>query len=435
METGDSVTGGTRHARINGDRLWADIMTLGQITERDRPYTRRSFSSTFAEGRAWLADRYRAAGLAVRVDAGGNLIGRCPGLRPESPVIMVGSHSDSVPNGGRFDGIAGVLVALEIARVLAETQTALDHALEVIDFLAEEPSEYGLSCIGSRAMAGALDDAQLAFMGPGQETIAAAIERVGGTPSRLIEARRNDLRAFLELHIEQGPVLEARGLDVGIVTAIAGITRVEISLVGEAAHAGTSPMAGRRDAGVAAAEVVLAVRDLARALSGRGEGHFVATTGVVEIRPNAANVVPGEARLVIDARSEKAGLMQEFLEGLRQRAAAIAQASGTSLSRFAILSHNDPAACDAGLQQILAQSAAAMNCSATSIASGAGHDAAFVARIAPAAMLFVPSRGGRSHCPEEWTEPSQLAAGAAVMLEAVRRIDRGAASVERTGRG
>lgn len=410
--------------QIDEARLWADLMALAEITEPGRPYTRRSFSPLFLEGRNWLADRYRAAGLSVRIDAGGNLIGRLPGLRPDARAIMLGSHSDSVPYGGRFDGIAGVLVGLEIARTLAEARAPLGHALEVVDFLAEEPSEFGLSCIGSRAMAGALEGAHLALTGPGQETLAAAIERVGGLPGRLDEARRCDVHAFLELHIEQGPVLEAASIDVGIVTAIVGITRIEIRLAGEAAHAGTAPMAGRRDAGVAAAEVVLAVRDLARALNQDGEGYFVATVGVLEIRPNAANVVPSEARLVIDARGENAVLVQRFLLDLRSRVGAIALATGVSLSRFDILSHNDPAACDGALQRVLAESAAAMHRSAMSMASGAGHDAAFVSRIAPAAMLFVPCRGGRSHCPEEWTEAPALAAGAAVMLEAVRRIDR-----------
>lgn len=414
----------TPEPQIDEARLWGDLMALAAITEPGRPYTRRSFSPLFLEGRNWLADRYRTAGLSVRIDAGGNLIGRRPGLRADARVIMLGSHSDSVPNGGRFDGIAGVLVGLEIARALAETRTPLAHALEVVDFLAEEPSEFGPSCIGSRAMAGALEGAQLELTGPGQETLAAAIERVGGMPGRLEQARRGDVHAFLELHIEQGPVLEAAGVDVGIVTAIVGITRIEIRLTGDAAHAGTAPMAGRRDAGVAAAEVILAVRDLARALNERDEGYCVATTGVLEIRPNAANVVPGDARLVIDARSEKAGLVQRFLVDLRSRVEEIAHATGVSLSRFDILSHNDPAACDGALQRVLAESATAMNRSAMPMASGAGHDAAFVSRIAPAAMLFVPSRGGRSHCPEEWTEPPALAAGAAVMLEAVRRIDR-----------
>ncbi len=413
-------------ARISSTRLWGDLMALGEIVEPGQPYTRRSFSAKFVEGREWLAARFRDAGMSVRIDAGGNLVGRRTGRRPGAATIMIGSHSDSVPGGGRFDGIAGVIAGLEIARALADNGISLEHALEVIDFLAEEPSEFGLSCIGSRAMAGALEESQLEQVGPGGETLRSAIERVGGVPGRINDARRGDIGAFLELHIEQGPVLEARGLDVGIVTAIVGITRLELRFVGEAAHAGTAPMIGRRDAAVAAAEVVLAVRDLARTLDARGEGYFVATAGVVDVRPNAANVVPGEARLVIDARCENTSSMKRFVDDLRARAAGIAAASATELAGFEVLSDNDPAHCDPQLQQVLLASAAAVGCSAMSMASGAGHDAAFLSRVAPSAMVFVPCRGGRSHCPQEWSEPAQLVAGAAVMLEATLRIDRAA---------
>ncbi|MFO1298890.1 MAG: Zn-dependent hydrolase [Burkholderiaceae bacterium] len=426
--TRQSATG-----RIDGARLWRDLMALGEITEPGRPYTRRSFSVKFVEGREWLASRLRDAGLAVRIDAGGNLIGRRTGRKPGAATIMLGSHSDSVPGGGRFDGMAGVVAGIEIARALDEAGLALDHALEVVDFLAEEPSEFGLSCIGSRAMTGALEAAHLDQTGPGGETLRAAIERIGGAPDRIDAARRADIGAFLELHIEQGPVLEARGLDVGIVTAIVGITRLELRFNGQPAHAGTAPMQGRRDAAVAAAEVILAVRDLARELDARGEGYFVATAGVVDVRPNAANVVPGDARLVIDARCESAALMKRFVDALRSSANRIAAASSTELAGFEVLSDNDPADCDPALQQVLLDSAAALGYSAMSMASGAGHDAAFVSRVAPSAMLFVPCLGGRSHCPEEWSEASQLAAGTDVILEAILRIDRAASSARTAG--
>ncbi len=419
--------------RINGARLWGDLMTLGGITETEQPYTRRSFSAKFVEGRRWLAARFRDAGLDVRIDAGGNLIGRRTGRSPDAPTIMLGSHSDSVPGGGRFDGMAGILAGLEVARTLEDVGVALEHALEVVDFLAEEPSEFGLSCIGSRAMAGALEEGQLEQKGPGGETLSSAIERMGGSPGRIESARRRDIRAFLELHIEQGPVLEARGLDVGIVTAIVGITRLELRFVGEAAHAGTAPMRGRHDAAIAAAEVVLAVRDLARTLDARGEGYFVATAGVIDVKPNAANVVPGEARLVIDARCESAPLMRRFVDDLRERAAAVATMTATELADFKVLSDNDPAECDPMLQRLLVESVASVGCSAMSMASGAGHDAAFVSRVAPSAMIFVPCRGGRSHCPQEWSEPAQLAIGTELMFETVLRIDLAALDASVTG--
>jgi len=409
---------------VDAARLWGDVMALGDITEAERPYTRRSFSPTFARGRAWLAERMQEAGLVVRTDAGGNLIGRREGSAADAATLMVGSHSDTVPEGGRFDGIAGVLVGLELARALRDAGCRLAHAFEVVDFLAEEPSEFGLSCIGSRALAGALEPAQLALTGPGGESLHDALVRVGGAPGQLERARRGDVAAFLELHIEQGPVLEATRIDVGVVSSIVGITRIELRFDGAAAHAGTAPMSGRRDAAVAAAQAILAARDLARALDGGPEGYFVATCGVVEVRPNASNVVPGQARVVVDARSERAASMQRFCAELKARVDAIAGDGSGVAASWQVLSHNDPAACDAALQRVLAASAQQLGLRHRSMASGAGHDAAFVARVAPSAMLFVPCREGRSHCPQEWTDSAELAAGAAVMLAAVQRLDR-----------
>ncbi|MFL9827019.1 Zn-dependent hydrolase [Rhodoplanes sp. SY1] len=409
---------------IDQDRLWADLMALAAHTDPDKPWTRRSFTPRFLDGRDWLARRFREAGLTVRIDAAGNLIGRREGRVPGAKAITIGSHSDSVPSGGRFDGPAGVLAGLEVARALADRGIALDHAFEVIDFLAEEPSEYGLSCVGSRGMAGALGPNELAMTGPGGETLGAAIARVGGAPERLAEAVRDDIAAYLELHIEQGTVLESQKLDGGIVTAIVGITRLEIVFAGEAAHAGTVGMRSRRDASLAAASAVLAVRDVATALLDRGEGYVVATTGIVTVSPGAANVVPGEARVVVDARAETKALCGLLVAGIESRIRAIAAETGVTVARFATLSSNDPSTCDPHLRQALAESAAALGAGTTVMASGAGHDAAFVSRIAPAAMLFIPCREGRSHCPEEWSEPGEVAAGTAVLFEAVTRLDR-----------
>jgi N-carbamoyl-L-amino-acid hydrolase len=412
---------------IDGRRLWADLMALAEITEPDRPYTRRAFTPRHAEGRAWLAARMRDAGLEVRTDAAGNLLGRRAGRTHDAPTLMLGSHSDTVPDGGRFDGIAGVIGALEVARALAERQTALEHALEVVDFLAEEPSEFGVSCVGSRGMVGALDAAMLARTASAGEALAAAIDRAGGSAARIETARRSDVAAFLELHIEQGPLLEARAVDFGVVTAIVGITRVEIALEGEAAHAGTTAMALRRDAAAAGAEAIVWIRERARALAARGAEHFVATVGAVDVRPGATNVVPRTMRLVVDARSERRELMEQFVGDLRAEMAQIAARERVVLARFEVVSDSSPAACDPALRAALESSARALGHSFLSMASGAGHDAAFLSRIAPMAMLFVPCRGGRSHCPEEWAAPTALADGAAVLLEAVLRIDAEAA--------
>lgn len=418
----------TRNLPVDVGRLWDDLMKLAEFTDPDQPYTRRSFSQRFLEGRDWLSQRFKAAGLVVTLDPAGNLIGRLPGRDPNAGTIMIGSHSDTVPSGGRFDGIAGVIAALEVVRALHEIGASLRHSIEVVDFLAEEPSEYGLSCVGSRGMAGKLSSEMKAYTNAAGERLDTAIARMGGNASLLTKQMRMDVAAFFELHIEQGIVLERSRTDVGVVTGIVGITRLEVVFSGAADHAGTTPMNLRKDASLAAAATVTRVALLARKFAGRGEGHFVATTGFVEIVPNAANVVPKEVRMIIDARSERRDAMEEFVALLDDFTLAAAKEENVERLRFSRLSDTMPVACNERLRGLLDQGAQSLELKSMPIASGAGHDAAFIAHIAPAAMVFVPCKDGKSHSPEEWAEPEAIAAGAAVILEAVRRFDAAIAS-------
>jgi N-carbamoyl-L-amino-acid hydrolase len=409
---------------LDADRLWTDVMALAEITDPARPYTRRSFTALFLEGRAWLAQRFAEAGLTTRIDTAGNLIGRFEGRRPELGVIAVGSHSDTVPAGGRFDGIAGVATGLEVARALRDSGVQLDHTLEVIDFLAEEPSEYGLSCVGSRGMTGSLDDKMLGLAEPGGEALREALRRVGGDSTRLRQAKRDDIRTFLELHIEQGIVLESQSLDVGVVTSIVGIRRIEIIFDGEADHAGTTPLHLRHDALVAAANTVVAVRRIAEQLDGEGDDYFVATVGILAVEPSASNIVPGRCRLVVDARTTNPALTKRFVETLEQESEAAATAARVRRSSFTTLSDGPPVACDPELRAALSQAAGDLGLGQTDLPSGAGHDAAFMSRICRSAMVFVPCRAGKSHAPEEWAEKDEIAAGAAVILQAVKALDQ-----------
>lgn len=420
----------TRNLAARADRIAADIAALAEITDPGRPWTRRAFTPRFLEGRRWVDRAFRSAGLDTRIDAAGNLIGLRPGRRPGLGTIIVGSHTDTVPDGGRFDGIAGVVAGLEIARALSERGIELDHDLEVIDCLAEEVSIFGVSCIGSRAIAGVLPTGWLERPADGI-TLAEGIASVGGDPSRLETARRDDVRAFLELHIEQGPVLERERLDVGLVTAIAGITRVEVVVTGRADHAGTTPMNARSDALVAAAGLVLAVRDIAGALAGGGEGHFAATVGEFAIEPGAANVVPSSARLLIDARAERRTSMEAFLDALAARCVA-AQTPGVTVGPPRVLSDNPPTPSDPALLDHLTAACDGLGVKHRRMASGAGHDMAFFAKIAPAAMVFVPCLGGRSHAPDEWADSDALALGATVLLDTILRLDRRASDGETT---
>lgn len=412
-----------QNAVIDTGRLWDDVMSLAAITDPDRPYTRRSFTARFLQGRGWLRQRFEAMGMTVRLDAAANMIARLEGSVAGAQPIMLGSHSDTVPSGGRFDGTAGILAALEAVRGLRTEGYQPRHPIEIVDFLAEEPCEYGISCVGSRAMAGALDERMLAFTDASGETLSDAIVRVGGNPAHLSSARRSDVAGYLELHIEQGAVLQQSRTDLGVVTSIAGIARIEVIFAGAADHAGTTPMSYRRDAGLAAASLSLLVCERAHDFAARGEGHFVATTGVLDIEPNAANVVPGRARVIVDVRAEQSVLLDEFIALLQAESAIIAAQRAVDRAAFTVLSRTAPTVCNDRLRDVLARSAAKRGYSTRPLASGAGHDAAFVARIAPSAMLFIPCRDGKSHTPEEWAEPQALAAGAATLLEAIRLMD------------
>ena len=409
---------------LNAERLWADVMALAELTEPERPYTRRSFSPLYLKGRTWLAKRFTEAGLQTHVDAAGNLIGRMEGKDLSRGVIAVGSHSDTVPSGGRFDGIAGLIAGLEIVRALHEAHLRLDHTLEIIDFLAEEPSDFGLSCIGSRGVSGALEASMLDMKEPEGETLGEALRRVGGNPDLIPTARRADIKAFLELHIEQGIVLETKSRDVGIVTSIAGVRRIEIVFEGAADHAGTTPMALRHDALVAAANTVTSIRRIAERLSAQAADYFVATVGILTIEPGASNVVPAKCRMVIDVRTTNPALTNEFAELIERDSAVHAAEARVSRAPFVTLSDGPPVACDPRLRAALRRSADELDLRQTDIASGAGHDAAFMSRICPSGMLFVPCRKGKSHSPEEWADREAIAAGAAVVLQTIKSLDR-----------
>jgi N-carbamoyl-L-amino-acid hydrolase len=406
---------------VDARRIADIIKGLARITEPDRPYTRRAFTPLFLEGRAFLEQRFKAAGLETRIDASGNLIGRRKGRKSGLGTIMLGSHSDTVPEGGRFDGIAGVAAALEVAHALSDAGIRLDHDLEVIDFLAEEVSVFGVSCIGSRGMAGLIPDGWLSRT-HGELALRQGMVDAGGDPSRLAQQKRSDIKAFLELHIEQGPVLEAERCDIGIVTAIAGITRIETLFEGQADHAGTTPMGRRRDALTAAARMVGEVERLGIAFS-MGEGHFTATVGEFSIEPNAANVVPSRARLLIDARAEQRADMERFIAEIDQLAVDIQRDTGVSIASPKLISDNFPTPADPLVLRNLEEACERVGAKHRCMASGAGHDTAWMARISKAAMIFIACREGRSHTPDEWADNDDIALGAAVLFEAVRKLD------------
>jgi N-carbamoyl-L-amino-acid hydrolase len=405
----------------NAGRMQAAIETLAQLTTPEQPYTRRSFTPLYRQGREQVARWMRDAGLEVSLDQAANLIGQRPGNVSGLAPIAIGSHSDTVPGGGRFDGIIGVVAAIEIARRLNEERITLNHPLEVIDYLAEEPSEFGLSTIGSRALAGALLPEHLRLTDPNGRTLAEGITQMGGNPARLDEAQRapGAFALSLELHIEQGPVLEKAQVPIGVVTGLVGIQRAQIVLRGEANHAGTTPMRLRRDALTGAAEIMLALEQRCRAT----EGQAVGTVGKISALPNASNVIAGQVEMIAEWRCVDpallAGIAVEFEEHTRD----IAARRGLQLS-YHMLSDTEPVLVPQEVQRLLLQSAATLGLQTLLLPSGAGHDTNHLAVLAQAGMVFIPSQGGRSHCPEEWSDIEAIVQGTQVLGQALLAFDR-----------
>lgn len=408
---------------LNADRLWGHVETLSKMTLPDVPWTRRAFSPLFMESRAWLQKEFAVAGLQVRQDAGGNLIGRRPGRDAKRNPIITGSHCDTVVGGGRFDGIIGVLAGIEVAHTLQEQGVELAHPFEVIDFLSEEPSDYGISCVGSRAFSGVLDGGMLAARNAAGETLADGMRRIGGDPDALTAPLRapGSTAAFVELHIEQGPVLESRGLPVGVVTNIVGIRRVLITVEGQPDHAGTTPMDIRRDALVGAARIIDAAYRQAAAMSGKPH-YVVATIGRIAMTPNVPNAVPGRVELMMEVRSDSEAVLDSFPEKLMDGIGADLQALRLS-ANAAHVSRSKPTDCSPVVMDAVERSAVKLGYPSMRMPSGAGHDAAYVAPTGPIGMIFIPCLNGRSHCPEEWITPQQLLDGTRMLYQTILDLD------------
>jgi len=406
--------------RADAARMEERILRLAEFGKDPRGgVSRVAFSEADLRGRAYIISLMRQAGLAVRVDPAGNIIGRREGREPQLPPIVFGSHIDSVPNGGRYDGVVGVIGAIEVIEVLNAHGVMTRHPLEVIVFADEEG---GL--VGSRALIGALTPEALAVVSHSGLTVRDGIRALGGDPDRLAEAvrRPGEIKAFLELHIEQGGTLEAEGAQIGVVEGIVGIRWWDVTVEGFANHAGTTPMNQRRDALVAAAELILAVNRVVTSVPGRQVG----TVGRIAAEPGAPNVIPGRVRLSLELRDLSVEKIEQLFERIREEARAIAARRGVTITFAPIDATAVPAPTDERVRRLIAETARELGLRALVLPSGAGHDAQNMARIAPTGMIFVPSVGGISHSPQEYTRPEDLANGATVLLHTILKIDRGA---------
>ena len=403
--------------RVNAERLQERIDRLAHIGGSPRGVTRLAFTEDDLRGREYVTRLMQEAGLEVRIDDAGNLSGRLPGESPGLAPIVLGSHIDTVPLAGVYDGVLGVMAAIECVQVLGEEGFRTRHPLEVIVFANEEG---GLT--GSRALAGRLNAQALEESSRSGLSIRAGIAALGGNADRIARAvrRPGEVKAYLELHIEQGGSLESEGTDIGIVEGFVGIRWWDVTVTGHANHAGTTPMNARRDALLAASRLVVAVNRAATSLPGRQ----VATVGRVRAEPGAPNVIPGRVELSLELRDLAKPKLERVFQEIRRRARLIGKEANTEIEFNEIDIGVEPTLTDPNLQEVIRQSAEALGLSYARLPSGAAHDAQNMAYIAPSALIFVPSVGGISHSPQEYTKPRDVANGANLLLHTLIGLDR-----------
>jgi N-carbamoyl-L-amino-acid hydrolase len=405
--------------RIKAERLMARLEALGEIGKTaEGGVSRPAFSEADILGRALIIGLMKESGLEVRIDAAGNIIGRRAGKDKEAKSILIGSHLDTVPNGGKYDGALGVIAAIECVQALEKGGIETRLPIEVVVFADEEG---GL--IGSRGLVGELDDKALDLVSQSGRTIRDGIAALGGNPDRLEEARRaqGDVAAYLELHIEQGGILDSRGIPIGVVEGIVGIARWDVTIEGSANHAGTTPMDKRRDALLAAARLIVAVNRIVTSKPGRQVG----TVGRIQADPGAVNVIPGKVVMSLELRDLSRDKVRSLFGRIQTEGHGIERETNTRIS-YTLFEETPPALTDRKLQNIIRESAAELGLSTLDLPSGAGHDGQSIARIAPIAMIFIPSSGGISHSPREFSRLEEIAHGVRVLLRTLIKIDRGA---------
>src|SRR6266542_3948977 len=404
-----------KNFRADANRMEKRIQDLSAFgANREEGISCVAFSDADVEGRKYIRSLMEKAELKGRVDAAGIIIGHREGRNPDLPVILFGSHIDSVPHGGNYDGDVGVLGALECIEILNQQNFLTAHPLEVIVFSDEEG---GLT--GSHAVVGELSQEALQIKSHSGKTIGEGIRFIGGDPNNLQSAKRNpsEILAYLELHIEQGGILEAEKINIGVVV---GINLWNVTALGFANHAGTTPMNQRKDALLAAARLVDSVNHIARSIPGRQ----VATVGTIQAEPGAPNVIPGKVVMSLEIRDLEKSKIDLVFEKVKKSAEKIAADTGTTISFAALDVTAVPAPTDQRLRKIIQEAATRLGLTTKLMPSGAGHDAQDLARIVPIGMIFVPSAGGISHSPKEFTAPQDVANGASVLMQAILDVDK-----------
>jgi N-carbamoyl-L-amino-acid hydrolase len=406
---------------IDKKRLQKEIDELALITEAVPPVvTRVLFSEADLRGREFVNSLCREAGLALRVDAAGNIFARLNGVNDQLPPVATGSHIDAIPNAGKFDGVVGVLGAIEAIRALKRAGHQPLRAIELIVFTAEEPTRFGMGCLGSRLLSGVLSAERAATVSDRDGKSLDAWRHDGGCAGELGSVRLADhaYAAFVELHIEQGPVLERENTAIGIVEKIAAPSTLRMQLTGVGGHAGAVLMPERHDAGLAGAEIALAVEE---AVTGTGSPDTVGTTGVFRIEPGAVNSVPCAAWLEIDVRDTQVATRDQALAQIEAAAAQICRRRGVTL-QVERLNVDAPAICDSVLVETIAAVCKQAGVSHKKMISRAYHDTLFMAQVCRSTMIFIPCRGGFSHRPDEFCSPEQIEMGVTILARVLAEL-------------
>jgi allantoate deiminase len=405
---------------INSERLWKQILELGQIGKNTHGgVTRLSFTDEEKQAKEYVAKLMEDAGLKVYRDPIGNLFGRFEGSEPQLPVVLVGSHLDSVINGGIFDGPAGVLTAIEALKILKEQGITTIHPIEVVAFTDEEGARFNTGMFGSKALCGRLSVKELYEIKDQQQiTLADAMKQFGYDPDQVGQARRDpaSIKAYLELHIEQGKVLESAGLPVGVVSGIAGPLWLQVILKGEAGHAGTTPMNLRKDPLVAAAHIIQALEDITKK-----RPYTVGTVGKLQVEPGGTNIIPGTVKFTMDIRDTSIDTRNEVEREITQVIESVCQERGIG-HVIEVLHRIKPVSCSPVIMELIEQSCREVNISTLPLISGAGHDAMVLADVTDVGMIFVKSKEGISHNPKEWTDQEDLAYGAEVLFHTIQKL-------------
>lgn len=404
-------------------RIAADLRAISAIgADPTGGISRLCFTPAEREAHGLVGGWLRDLGLEVRTDPIGSTLALRKGRRAGAPAIAVGSHLDSVPHGGGFDGVAGVVGALELVRLLDQAGLQTENPLMVVAVAAEEGARFGEPCIGSKVAIGALTGQDLRRVRDDNGvTLAEAIRSVGLDPGALEGARweTGSVAAFLEMHIEQARVLESEGRGIGLVDVVSGSTRLRMEVLGRAEHSGGTPMDLRRDAMAAAAEIVLAVETLANDSRHRGTR---ATVGRLQLHPNSTTTIPGRVVFIVDVRDVDTDRQRAAAREVVQRANWICQRRGVGLE-VEVVADTSPAVLPMWLRDLMGRTCQELGVSFRTMSSGAGHDAAIISRVVPAGMIFIPCRHGLSHVPEEWTSVADIARGVEVLYHVVLKLD------------